>query len=69
MSYRKRISYRLPSATTLRVTAHGGVCSCSVPILDGPPPGFASIRGMPSDKGEPVSDGRSRQRFPKNLKL
>lgn len=67
MSYRKRLSYRLPAAGASRAPPHSGVCSCSVAILEGPPPGFASIRGMPHDKGEPVSDGRSR--FPKNLKL
>ena len=60
MSYRKRISYRLPSATTPRVTAHGGVCSCSVPILDGPPPGFASLPAMPSVRNAPSSEGTSR---------
>jgi hypothetical protein len=43
MSYRKRISYRLPTPTTPRATAESGVCSCGVPILNGPPPGYASL--------------------------
>ena len=57
---RKRISYRLPSATTPRVTAHSGVCSCSVPILDGPPPGFASLPAMASARYASRSEGPSR---------
>jgi hypothetical protein len=69
MSYRKRLSYRLPSAATPRVPPHSGVCSCTVPVLDRPPPGFASIRAMPSDKGRLESDGLSRPQFVKNFKL
>jgi hypothetical protein len=60
MSDRKRISYRLPSAATPRVTPNSGVCACSVPILDGPPPGFASLRAMPSARYAPNSKGPSR---------
>jgi len=56
MSYRKRLSYRLPFAMTPRVTAHSGVCSCSLPILDGPPPGFASLPAMPSVRYAPSSE-------------
>ena len=48
MSYRQRVSYRVPSDTRPRVIPHGNVCSCRVPILDGPPPGYASIASMPS---------------------
>jgi hypothetical protein len=69
MSYRKRVTYRLPSATTPRVTAHGGVCSCSVPILDGPPPGFASLPAMPSVRGLPTSGNFSRPGFRKHYEL
>jgi hypothetical protein len=54
MSYRKRLSYRLPSFATPKATPHSGVCSCRVPILDGPPPGFASIPAMPSARGRPI---------------
>jgi hypothetical protein len=56
MGYRRQISYRLPSATTPRVAPHGGVCSCSVSILDGPPPGFASVPAMPSAQDAPSSE-------------
>ena len=68
MSYRKRISYRLPSAATHRVPPHSGVCSCNVPILDGPPPGFASLPAMPTARGLPPSGDSARQRFRKNFK-
>jgi hypothetical protein len=69
MSYRRQISYRLPSATTLRVPPHPGVCSCSVPILDGPPPGFASIPAMPSALRGPGPQGLSRPQFRKTFKM
>jgi hypothetical protein len=69
MSYRKRLSYRLPSSAASRATPHSGVCSCSVPILEGPPPGFASIRSMPSDRGRPRSDGAPRPSLRKTFKL
>jgi hypothetical protein len=69
MSYRKRISYRLPSATTPRVSANTGVCSCSVPILEGPPPGFASLPAMPTAGALPTSGDSWRPQFRKNFKL
>lgn len=68
MSYRKRISYRLPSAATLRVPPHTGVCSCSVPILDGPPPGFASLPAIPSARPAGF-EGLSRPQFRKTFKM
>jgi hypothetical protein len=69
MSYRKRISYRLPSAATPQVTPHSGVCLCSVPILDGPLPGFASLPAMPIAWYAPRSEGPSRPQFRKNIKM
>jgi hypothetical protein len=69
MSYRKRLSYRRPSATTPKATAHGGVCSCSVPILDGPPPGFASIPAMPKAPGRAAGEGSSRSNGRKDFKF
>jgi len=69
MSYRKRLSYRVPSATTPKVTAHSGVCACSVPILDGPPPGYASLPGMPVARAAFRSEGPSRPPFRKNFKM
>lgn len=69
MSYRKRISYRLPSPRTARVTAHGGACTCSVPVPDGPPPGFASLLAMPSAWRLPTSGLLHAPGFRKNFKL
>lgn len=69
MSYRKRVSYRLPSAATPRATAHRGLCSCNVSRLDGPPPGYASIPAMPSVPNRPTPLGPSRPPFRKNVKM
>jgi len=65
LGYRKRLSYRLPSDTTVKVAPHDGACSCAVAILDGPPPGFASLPAMPRVApvpGSSVSRGQYRKK-------
>lgn len=42
------ISYRVPVATEPAPAPHSGLCACTVPIVYGPPPGFASMPNIPS---------------------
>lgn len=48
LTSRRRLSYRVPSPDTPRAIPQGGACTCSVSILDGPPPGYASVPAMAS---------------------
>ena len=69
ISNRRRISYRLPSATTPRVGPHGAVCSCSASMLNGPLHGFASVPVMLNARRAPSSEGLPRPLFRKNFTI
>lgn len=58
-----KVSYRLPSRTLSAPAGHGDPCGCPVPVIYGPPAGFASIPAMPAGRVEPgakVSRGPKR---------
>jgi hypothetical protein len=42
------ISYRLATGTVMVAVPHSGLCTCPVPVVYGPPPGFASMPAVPS---------------------
>ncbi len=44
----RRISYRFPLNPAHVATPHTRLCSCSWPIVYGPPPGYLSSPGVPS---------------------
>lgn len=47
MNDRRRVAYRVAAATVRRAAPHQGACTCPQSVLDGPPPGFASMPAMP----------------------
>ena len=42
------ISYRSPLSPAHVAIPHSGMCTCTPPIVYGPPPGYLSSPGMPS---------------------
>ena len=44
----ERISFRLPSSTRSLAVPHSALCTCALPVVYGPPPGYLSSPGMES---------------------
>jgi hypothetical protein len=49
-----KVSFQLPNPANTPARSREGPCRCAVPVVYGPPAGFASIPSMPSAKRPPA---------------